>query len=293
MIRSMTAFGSGAFEQGNRRYVAEIRSVNHRYRDMVLRLSRNHQLLEEGLRTTISSRISRGRIEASFQIEMSCDAPPYELELNLPLAASYLRAFKELANYSGLDQEMRLEALVQMKDVIRIRPEADDTDEVREGFCQALNRALDALEQMRIKEGEAILIDFRKRLDRLEAYLDEVRLRAPELPDVYRKRLTEKIGNLLNGVEMDPARLAQEVAFLADRSDITEEIVRARSHLKQFREYLLSDDAVGRRLDFLIQEINREVNTLGVKSSDTAISQIAVEMKAELEKLREQVQNVE
>jgi uncharacterized protein (TIGR00255 family) len=146
---------------------------------------------------------------------------------------------------------------------------------------------------MRTKEGDAILTDFNERLDRLGAYLDAVHLRAPELPDVYGKRLAEKVGKLLNGVEVDPARLAQEVAFLADRSDITEEIVRARSHLKQFRDYLLSDDAVGRRLDFLIQEINREVNTLGVKSSDTAISQIAVEMKAELEKLREQVQNVE
>jgi uncharacterized protein (TIGR00255 family) len=294
LIRSMTAFGSAAFQQGgDRRYVAEIRSVNHRYRDIVLRLPRNHQPLEEGLRNVISSRTSRGRIEASFQIEMSCEAPPYELELNLPLAESYLRVFKQLADHSGLDQEMRLESLLQMKDVMLIKPETDDMEEAREGLHAALNRALDALEEMRIKEGEAIVKDFDKRLERLEAYVDAVYRRAPELPEVYQKRLTERVGNLLNGVEVDPPRLAQEVAFLADRSDITEEIVRARSHLKQFRDYLLSDDAVGRRLDFLLQEINREVNTLGVKASDTAISQIAVEMKAELEKLREQVQNVE
>ena len=293
MIKSMTAFGNGVFQQGDRRYVAEIRSVNHRYRDIVLRLPRNHQLLEEGLRAIIISKTSRGRIEASFQIEMSCEAPPYALELNIPLAESYLRAFKQLADHAGLDQEMRLESLLQMKDVMLIKSEADDMEEARDGFQQALNGALDAFDDMRTKEGDAILTDFNKRLDRLGAYLDAVHLRAPELPDVYRKRLAEKVGKLLNGVEVDPARLAQEVAFLADRSDITEEIVRARSHLKQFRDYLLSDDAVGRRLDFLIQEINREVNTLGVKSSDTAISQIAVEMKAELEKLREQVQNVE
>ena len=293
MIKSMTAFGSAAFQQGDRRYVAEIRSVNHRYRDIVLRLPRNHQPLEEALRNIISSRTSRGRIEASFRIEMSCEALPYALELNLPLAESYLRVFKQLADHSGLDQEMRLESLLQMKDVMLIKPETDDMEEAREGFHAALNRALDALEEMRIKEGDAILKDFNKRIDRLEAYVDAVHMRAPELPEAYRKRLTEKVGKLLNGVEVDPARLAQEVTFLADRSDITEEIVRARSHLKQFRDYLLSDDAVGRRLDFLIQEINREVNTLCVKSSDAAISQIAVEMKAELEKLREQVQNVE
>lgn len=293
MIKSMTAFGSGAFQKGDTRYVAEVRSVNHRYRDIVLRLPRNHQLLEEGLRAVISSRTSRGRIEASFQIEMSSEAPPYELELNLPLAKSYLRIFKQLADYSGLGHEMRLESLFQMKDMILIKSEAGDAEEAREGFNEALNRALDALEEMRIKEGEAILKDFAKRLDRLESYVNAVHMRAPELPEAYRKRLTEKVGSVLNGVEVDPARLAQEVAFLAERSDITEEIVRARSHLKQFRAYLLSDEAVGRRLDFLVQEINREVNTLGTKASDTAISQIAVEMKAELEKLREQIQNVE
>jgi uncharacterized protein (TIGR00255 family) len=293
LIKSMTAFGSGAFQQGDRRYVTELRSVNHRYRDIVLRLPRNQQPLEEGFRTIISSRISRGRIEASFQIEMSCEAPPYELEINLPLAESYLRAFGQLAAHAGLDQEIRLESLLQMKDVLLIKPETNDMGEAREGFHAALNRALDALEEMRLREGNAILKDFTERLDRLEAYVDAVNRQAPELPEVYRKRLTDKVGNLLNGIDVDAARLAQEVAFLAERSDITEEIVRARSHLKQFRDYLSGDDAVGRKLDFLIQEINREVNTLGVKASDTAISQIAVEMKAELEKLREQVQNVE
>lgn len=293
MIKSMTAFGTGAFEQGDRRYVVEIRSVNHRYRDIVLRLPRNQQPLEEGFRTHISSRISRGRIEASFQMEMSSEASPHNLELNLPLADAYLRAFRQLAAHAGLEQEMRLESLLQVKDVLLIKPDTDDAEQARKGFHAALDSALDALEEMRFKEGEAILKDFAERLDRLESYMDAVRHRAPELPELYQKRLTEKVGNLLNGVDVDPARLAQEVAFLADRSDITEEIVRARSHLKQFRDYLSGDDAVGRRLDFLIQEINREVNTLGVKSSDTDMSQIAVEMKAELEKLREQVQNVE
>lgn len=293
MIKSMTAFGSAAFQQGDRRYVAEVRSVNHRYRDIVLRLPRNQQLLEEGLRAIISSRIHRGRIEASLQIERSSEAPPYDLELNLPLADAYLRIFRQLAEHAGLDQEMRLESLLQMKDVMAVRPDADDAEEAREGLHKALHGALDALDEMRCREGDAILKDFIERLDRLEVCVDAVHRRAPELNDECRRRLNEKISTLLNGVDVDPARLAQEVAFLAERSDITEEIVRARSHLKQFRDYMSLDEAVGRRLDFLIQEIHREVNTLGVKAADTAISQMAVEMKAELEKLREQVQNVE
>jgi uncharacterized protein (TIGR00255 family) len=180
-----------------------------------------------------------------------------------------------------------------MKDVMVVRPEADNVEETREGLHEALNGALDALDEMRAKEGDAILKDFIERLDRLDVCVDAVNRRAPELTEEYRKRLADKVGNLVNGADVDPARLAQEVAFLAERSDITEEIVRARSHLKQFRDYISLDDAVGRRLDFLIQEIHREVNTLGVKAADTAICQMAVEMKAELEKLREQVQNVE
>jgi len=293
LIKSMTAFGSGAIQGGNRRCLVEIRSVNHRYRDIVVRLPRNQQALEEGFRRIISSRISRGRVEASFQMEMEPDAAPYDLVLNLPLADAYLRAFRQLAHHAGLDQEIRLETLLQMKDILAVKPEPEDVDSLREGFEAALSMALDALNAMRIKEGHAILEDFVKRVDRLEASVDAVHTRAPELPETCRKRLTEKVGELLNGTEVDPARLAQEVAFLAERSDITEEIIRMRSHLKQFRDYLAIDDPVGRRLDFLIQEMNREVNTLGTKASDTAISQIVVEMKAELEKLREQVQNVE
>lgn len=289
----MTAFGRGEYQQGDTRYFAEIRSLNNRHRDIILRIPKNHQPLEEGLRSIISSRIRRGRIEVSFQIERGHQEAPYELELNLPLADSYLRVFKQLSAHSGLDREIRLESLLQMKDVILIKPEAGDMEEIKKGLYEVLNISLDALDEMRIKEGNAIEKDFIKRLNRLGNYIDNAHKRAPELIEEYRNRLTDRINLMLKEVVADPARLAQEVAFFAERSDITEEIVRTRSHLKQFREYLSLDNAVGRRLDFLIQEINREVNTLGVKASDTVISKIAVEMKAELEKLREQVQNVE
>ena len=292
MIKSMTAFGSGAVQQGDRRCLVEIRSVNHRYRDIVVRLPRNQQVFEEGFRAIISSRISRGRVEASFQMEMGQDAASYDLELNLPLADAYLKAFRQLADHAGLDQEMRLETLIQMKDILAVKPEPEDVNDLREGFDAALSMALDALDEMRIKEGNAILDDFVKRLDRLEGFVDAVHTRAPQLPEIYRKRLTEKVGELLNGMEVDPARLAQEVGFLAERSDITEEIIRIRSHLNQFREYLSIDDPVGRRLDFLIQEMNREISTIGAKSEDATVSHYVVEIKNELEKIREQAQNI-
>ncbi len=289
----MTAFGRGEYQQGDTRYFAEIRALNNRHRDIILRIPKNHQPLEEGLRAIISARIRRGRIEVSFQIERGREEVPYDVELNIPLLESYLRIFKQLASLSGLDQEIRLESLLQLKDVILIKPETGDIEEIQEGLHRVLFMSLDSLDEMRIKEGDAIEKDFIKRLNRLDSHVDNVQVRAPELNETYRKRLTEKVDNLINGVEIDQTRLAQEVAFLAERSDITEEIVRIKSHLKQFREYLSLGDAVGRRLDFLIQEINREVNTLGVKGSDTIISMTVVEMKAELEKLREQVQNVE
>ena len=294
MIKSMTAFGRGEYQQGETRYVAEIRSLNNRHRDIIVRVPRDSQPLEEELRAVVSSRIGRGRVEVSFQIEKGPEASSVNsLELNLPLVESYLRVFRELAARFDLDQDVGVETLIQLKDVILVKPETHDLDKLREGFRASLTAALDSLDEMRTREGAALEKDFLKRLGRLDGHVDRVHERAPQLAETYRERLVRRVGAMLRDVEVDQARLAQEVAFLAERSDITEEIVRIRSHLKQFRQYLNPGNTVGRKLDFLIQEMNREVNTLGVKGSDTTISMTVVEMKAELEKLREQVQNVE
>lgn len=289
----MTAYGRGEYQQGDSLFIVEIRSLNNRYRDIVPRIPKNYQILEKELKTLISSRIKRGRIEVSVQIENSEEEGPYNLELNVPLVRSYLEIFNQLGEQFGIDQEIKLESLCQMRDVILVKPEEVDVEKVRPGFQEALRLALDSLDVMRINEGEAITADFSKRLSLLEQYVNEVAKRAPEVVEAYRKRLQDNLGHMLEDVSIDESRLAQEVAFFADRSDITEEIVRLRSHLAQFREYLDLEDALGRRLEFLIQEMNREVNTLGTKASDSLASKVAVEMKAELEKLREQVQNVE
>jgi len=293
LIKSMTAYGRSEYLLGDTLFVAEIRSLNNRYRDIILRIPKNYQALEKELKTIIASRIRRGRVEVSVQIVNNGEESPYSLKLNMPLVNSYFKIFNQLAKNLGLDQEIQLDSLCQMKDVILFKSEEGDVEKLRTGFQQVVEQGLDSLDVMRIKEGEAIEADFLERLNLLEDYFNEVGNRAPSLVEEYRKRLKDKIDRILKDMTLDDIRLAQEVALFAERSDITEEIVRIRSHLKQFREYLSMDDAIGRRLDFLIQELNREVNTLSSKASDSFISKVVVEMKAELEKLREQVQNVE
>ncbi len=293
MIKSMTAYGRAEYTLGDTPFISEIKTVNNRYRDIILRISKNFQVLDKELRSIISAGIKRGRIEASIQMEHGSEENSYSLELNEPLVNSYFKIFNQLAEQFGLDHKIRIESLCQMRDVILFRPETVEVDKVKPGFQEVLRQALDSLDAMKIKEGEAIEADFVMRLDILEKHVHEVEKRAPDLVEEYRKRLKDNIERMLKGVAIDEARLAQEVALFAEKSDITEEIVRLRSHLKQFREYISLDDAVGRRLDFLIQEMNREVNTIGSKASDTFISKVVVEMKAEVEKLREQVQNVE
>ena len=293
MIKSMTAYGRGEVHLGDTRFIAEARSLNNRHLDIILRIPRSYQVLEKELKDTISSKIKRGRIEVSVQIGNNGEESPYSLELNEPLVDSYIKISHQLSEHFGLDKEIQVDTLLQMKDVLLFRPEAVDMDKLRPGFHHVVAQALDSLDMMRVKEGEAIEADFTKRLNLLEAYTNEVDRRTPILAEEYRKRLKDRIDHIIGDVALDESRLAQEVALFAERSDITEEIVRARSHLKQFREYLSMDDVLGRRLDFLIQEINREVNTLSSKASDALISKVVVEMKAELEKLREQVQNIE
>jgi len=289
----MTAYGKGEYLRDGKRFQVELKSLNNRYRDVVLRIPRNLQGFEKELRTLIDSKIRRGRVEIFFQIESSHEAPPYALELNLPLVDVYLKIFEQLSERSGLNQEFRLETLLQMNDVVNIKADTDDEAEMGKALYETLSIGLNSLVDMRRKEGAAIETDLRKRLKRIAGFVNEVRGRTSEIVEAYRVRLTENIGKMCQTLEVDADRIAQEVALFAERSDITEELVRMGSHVEQFSTYLEMDDVVGRRLDFLIQEMNREVNTLGSKASDSFVSRIAVEMKAELEKLREQVQNVE
>lgn len=289
----MTAYGRGEYQDGSRSYICEMKSVNNRHKDILLRTPRNLQPIEESLRLMISSTIGRGRVEATIQIEKGENDLPYELEINKPLVDAYLGIFQELAERSGLAKDVGISALIGMRDVILTKTEESDLDEIKPWLVQAIHKSLDSLMEMKLKEGHEIEKDFNQRISLLEGYLDKIHERAPGLVQEYRTRLIENVKKMIQDLEVDEERISRETALFADRSDITEEIVRAKSHFKQFRTYLADDDAVGRRLDFLIQEINREVNTLSVKSCDAEISRIVVEMKSELEKIREQTQNVE
>lgn len=289
----MTAYGRGEIREGDTQFISEIRSVNNRHRDIVVRIPKALQPLEDPIRTLVISRVRRGRVEVSIQMEKGGDAPAFELELNEPLVDAYMDIARRLADRWSMEPELRLDTLFQMKDVISLKPQTVDLDQARSGVCRSLSIGLDSLDEMRIREGDAMEDDFIKRLNRFSRYVDQIHDRIPVVMEAYRKRLEGNMEKMLNGMSADEARLAQEVAVYADRSDITEEMVRLRSHIQQFETYLGVDDAVGRRLDFLIQEMNREVNTLSAKGSDAVISRMGVEMKAELEKLREQVQNVE
>jgi uncharacterized protein (TIGR00255 family) len=289
----MTAYGRGEYSFGSQSFIAEIRSLNHRYRDVIIRVPKVFQTLEDEIRSKISSRIKRGRIEVSIQMEKNSGEAEYDLELNLPLVRSYLRIFEKLKDEFGLDEKIRPDYLAQMKDVIQVRPEEIDVDKSRAGLQELISQALDSLDIMRVQEGKSIEEDFLKRLDRVGIYLQEIEERSPQLVEEYRDRLKDKINNISKDIDIDENRLVQEVAIFASRCDINEEIVRTRSHLKQFHKYMTMDGSIGRRLDFLIQEINREVNTIASKALNSSISSRVVEMKAELERLREQVQNVE
>ena len=295
MLKSMTGYGRGEYSKDGIWIIVELRSLNNRYRDIVLRIPSNFQWLDVNIRSMVSNRVKRGRVEVSVKMTNTGEIPEYDLELNIPLASSYVELIRELGEQFGLDTSIRAESLCQIKDILLFKPRSMETEWLQPALQEALKQALDALDAMRTREGKAIEDDFGKRLASLRQILDGVSGRAPELVVEYRDRLKNRVNRILDGMDLDldNGRLVQEVVFFAERSDITEEVVRLKSHLSQFYEYLNKGGPVGRKLDFLIQEMNREVNTIGSKAGDTFISKHIVEMKGEIERLREQVQNVE
>ena len=293
MIKSMTAYGRGENSHHDTRFVAEIKSVNNRHRDVILRIPRALQAVEDEIRALVATRIKRGRIEMFLQMEREGEAAEYDLELNLPLVKSYLGIIRELNETCGLENKVSTDYICQLRDVIQVKSLDPDIEGLKPGIKEALNLALDSHEAMRIQEGEAIEKDVMVRIQDIEERLNEIEERAPHVVEEYIKRLRKKINHISTDMEIDENRLSQEVAIFSDRCDITEEVVRTRSHLGQFRHYVGMEEPIGRRLDFLLQEIHREVNTMSAKASDSSISAEVVEIKGELEKIREQVQNVE
>ena len=284
----MTGYGRGVAEQDGRRATIEVRAVNHRFLDLKLRGSAVAPALEEQIATRVRASIERGAVTVSVH---TATASPGAASRVDPVAARRAHdALATLAATLGLDGPDLALVLAQPGVVVAAEPAADEPEPPVAG---ALDAALAQLDGMRASEGQALAAELRARLDELAALRSSIAALAAGVPALLGKRLAERVRRLLDDAELDPARLAQEVAILADRADITEELVRLASHLEQARALLAAPGAVGRRLDFIVQEIGRELNTIGSKSTSAEISAAVVDAKAVLEKVREQAQNVE
>lgn len=290
---SMTAFGRGEQAAGNIGWTVEIKSVNHRFCDIRVKIPRQYAVLEEKIKKEITPFYSRGHIEV-----LATPAPNLAeaktLTVNLPLARQYFTCLTEIKNDLGLAAAgTELELVANYPNVIFAGDEVEDLEATWEVLRQALQQALELTQDMREREGLSLKNDLLSRLDILAATRERISDKIPELTGQKQAALEERIAKLVSDVEIDPGRLAQEIAILADKADVTEELVRLGSHIDQFRHFLEQQEPVGRRLDFLLQEFLREINTMASKISDVAIAHQAVELKNELEKMREQVQNLE
>ncbi len=293
MIKSMTGYGRGQTAVADGQWIVEFRTVNSRFLDVHLRAPSGILALEDRIKKAIGARISRGRVNISITASGAVEATP-KLVLNKPLFDQYREVVRQVETELGMDRPVGAWPYLNYRDMILTEEQTPDLDNTWSQLEPAINMALDEAEQMRVAEGESLKQDFITRLERLDGLFKEVAKRSPEIVENYRQRLLERVAKLMNGdMEPDPERLATEVAIIADKCDVTEEAVRAQSHLEQFQTFLADAEPVGRKLDFLLQELNREANTMGSKSPDAAASSVVVEIKAELERLREQVQNIE
>ena len=288
--RSMTGYGAGTAETADYRVVVEMKAVNQRFLEIAPHMPRAFGAWEGDLRELIRTRVARGKLDVYVSFEDRCEKR-YAVHVNEGLARAYYAALGRVAHAvdAPLSDGMRMTAAYE--GVITISEDADLSG-ARTVFLDAAARALDALDVMRLAEGAHIVRDFEKRLARLEEQREEVKRHAPQIVTDYRAHLTEVLAEFRT-VTPDETRIMQEAALYADRVNVTEELVRLASHFAQFRTILAEDEPVGRRLDFLLQEINRETNTIGAKVNSAAIQQVVVAMKNEVEKLREQVQNLE
>ena len=299
MLKSMTGFGRGQYEDENFSVTVEMKTVNHRYNEVAIRLPRFLNPLEDKIRKTILKTVNRGRIDVFINADYT-SSENCTLKVDKNLAAAYHRALQEVGSAIGLE-ELTLNSaqevmyLSRCQDVINVKEGFFDVETVWPKVEQAVAEALKNLVAMRETEGGNIYGDFIYRADLIAEKLTQIEARSPMVVEEYQAKLTDRLNNLLadHNITVEPQRLLQEVAIFADRASITEEIVRLKSHIKQFKNIINSDQPVGRKLDFLIQEFNREANTIASKANDYTLAQIVVEIKAEIEKIREQIQNIE
>ena len=287
---SMTGYGRAMRAEDGRELTVELKSVNHRFLDLSFRMPRGLMFLEDDVRKLISRRVSRGHVDV-FMTYRNLRSDARTVTVDRALFDAYSWALDELSG-SGLRDDRSLMAVARMNDVLIVTEAEEDQEALRRLTADTVNDALDALLQMRTREGIEMKRDLVNRIDHIEEMTGEIEARYPETVQEYKARLRVSIEEMI-GQGVDEARLLTEVAIMADRSAIAEETVRLRAHIAQLRECMEKDEPVGRRIDFLVQELNREVNTISSKSQDVPITRCVVSLKAEIEKLREQLQNIE
>ena len=292
MIKSMTGYGRARTTLNKRDITVEVRSVNNRYLDCTVKMPRMYTFAEDAIKQRVQKAISRGKVDVFISVDASA-ADVAKVTVNRELAAGYVSALKELAEVCGMEPHVTPEQLSRFPDVLTVTKADEDLETVSADLCQVLDEALASYNEMRGVEGRKLAEDILNRLSSIESYTAQVEKRSPETVKEYREKLTARMQEVLQSTTIDPQRILTEAAIYADKIAVDEETVRLRSHVAQLRGMVESDEPMGRKMDFLIQEVNRESNTIGSKCNDVDIARVVVNLKAEVEKMREQVQNVE
>lgn len=291
-MQSMTGYGRSEVREAQLALTVEARSVNHRYLDIALRYPRLYAPLEARMKQRVSAHFTRGRIDITLVAQESPEGRR-ALSLDHVLAQQYYDALQHLQESLRLPGVIDVHLIASLRDVFKVEEPSEDVESAWDIIAQGLDAALQALKSMRRQEGEALCRDFHLRLQAMAQQIQAIRQRVPQVVVEYRQRLEQRVKELFDQFEIEPNRLAQEAILFAERADITEELTRLEAHMQAFTRLLASSEAVGRKIEFLVQEMHREVNTIGSKSNDTAIAHSVVELKSELERMREQIQNIE
>ena len=291
-MNSMTGYGRAKLEKEEREYIIEIKSVNHKYSDITIKLPRNISYLEEKIRKTILSKVSRGKIDV-FVSYTNYGIEGKKVVLNKRLAELYINQLGELAEETNIEKEIKVTDISRLPDVLNVSAEEENSQIIWNELSECLENALTNFLEMRKQEGAKIKIDLETRIKKIEEFVDKIKQYSTLLVEEYVVKLKERIKEILSTNIVDEVRLAQEVVIYSDRYSIEEEITRLKSHIFQFNDLLTKDEPVGKKIDFLIQEMNRETNTIGSKSNKLEITNLVIEIKTELEDIREQIQNIE
>ncbi|MBE6082426.1 MAG: YicC family protein [Tissierellaceae bacterium] len=293
MIKSMTGFGRGESSDGIHSFTVEIKTLNHRYNDIVIKMPKHIGYLEERVKKIIKKYIIRGRVEVYINLEY-INETNVDINVDIPLAKSYKSALERVAEELNIEEKVTLDNIVSIPEIIKIQRKEEDEEVIWNCLKPAVEDAVDYIMNMRIKEGEELKKDVLLKINNFKEIIKSIEKKAPFIVNEYKEGLRKRVSELLGDeFNLDEEKLMNEVVFFADKSNINEEIVRLYSHINQFESSLELNESVGRKLDFLIQEMNREINTIGSKVNDIEVNSCVVEAKSELEKIREQVQNFE